>query len=236
MAALSVAILLSAISPAHAFGAPTELGDPLGPEESELLLKRLEELQAGFDAISARAIQHKRLAILDEEVKTDGHVILKKPALMRWEVLTPERIIATSDGDVMVVYHVALKQARRIDLSTDFSAKQTMRFFSSVMTSSFDGFAKDFNLSVFQTPDDIIISLSPKSSLLSKYLGSVVIWFGKLSGVPERFTVDWKKRGTIETIFEDIEINPVIDEGLFTLEIPKGVFIIESGLKDDEIE
>ncbi len=232
LALLAVSLLLFS-SNVRASGLAEGLEEPLNEQESKTALERLKELQQDLDSFSARAMQTKRLSMLSEEINTEGHVLLKRPNFMRWETVIPERIIATADGKSMIIYHVDLKRARRLDLSTDFSARHTMRFFSSVMASSFDGFSKDFRLSVYKSPGSIVVDLKPKSSMWARYLGGMTIWFDTDSGVPSKFVVDWKKRGEIETVFDNIKVNPVVEGGAFDAKLPDYVVVIEPDLADD---
>ncbi len=234
--ALIATSLLFLCSHAMASNLTEDLGTPLGEQESKAVLIQLEGLQKDIYSFSARTRQKKRLTMLSEEIETEGHIILKRPNLMRWETVTPERIIATTDGETMTLFHVDSNRARSFDLSGNFSARHMMRFFALVMTSSFDGFSKDFFLTVFKAPHAIIVNIKPRSSIWAKYLGGMIIWYNVENGVPSKFAVDWKKRGEIETLFEEVEINPVLEEGVFDTSLPEGVTVTRSDFADDEME
>ena len=230
-----VAVFLFVAAP-KAFGAPYGLGKSLGVSERDAFLKELSEKQEGYDAISARVKEKKKFAMLSEVIETEGRIILKKPNLLYWEIESPERIIAAVNGKVMTIYQVQAGKARRVNLSTDFAARQAMRFFSAAITFSAGKLEREFDTLVYDQGESVVIELSPRSSIWKKHLGGVFIWFDKKSGAPERFVVDWKKRGLIETYFSEIELNPVVDTALFTLHLPDGVRVIESDFSRDEME
>ncbi len=207
------------------------------PEEaSRKILNTLNEKQKNIQTFYARARQIKHLPMLDKPVETTGYLIMQRPDKMRWVVEEPERMIAVINGTTMTVYFMDKKRARKLDLKTDFSARHTMKFFTSLMNASFDEFSKDFHLSVEDNNSVISVTLVPRSAIWAKYLGKVLLKFQKDTGAPVSMSVDWKKRGTIKTLFESSEINVDVDDKIFTLTLPSDVTVTEPGRKETEME
>lgn len=200
-------------------------GKPLDAREIAKTVNRIKDIQKGIDSISAAIYQKKKNPLLKKEILTEGTIVLKKPNLLFWDVTKPERISIIVDGKIMWVYHPDLKEAQKYVLSEQFMARQTMEFFLSALTMSFEETGKRFDIAAYNSDDSFVFAMKPKSGMVRKYLSDVYIWYKHNEGIPYKFEVIGKNENTTVTELKDIKLNPPVNENIFRFDAPEGVVI-----------
>ena len=187
--------------------------------------ERIKRMQNNIHSLSATISQEKNYSALKEAIHVNGRVVLKKPNLLRWEADAPERSVISVDGVTMTIYYPDINEAKIYKLSEQFIAKNTMRFFSSVMWGSFEDMEKKFAMTVSHEKGKISFQLKPLSKIVRRYLSSVVISYDDRTGLPLSFELTTPKGDRTLTTLSDIKVNPVLEPGIFNLDLPQDVVI-----------
>jgi outer membrane lipoprotein-sorting protein len=193
--------------------------------EKQKLFERFSLLRRDIRAIHASVVQEKRSPSLKKKVVVKGSVTLARPNMLRWDVVKPERSITAIDGETMVVYHPAVREAQVYVMSENIIARNTMTFFSSVMSGDMGEMEARFRVEVFSNGSEVEIRLAPKSRMIALYLSGVVIHMDEKTALPTGFEVTTPRGDRTVTRLSNIKVNPEIRPGLFQLKLPSDVMI-----------
>ena len=207
---------------------------PLNAEDSRTEVERIGALQTGIDSMAAQVRQRKTGRDPAREINTEGHILLKKPNLLRWEIRSPEKLTIVVDGEYVWAYRPRAKEAKKRDLSRDMLARYTTEFFSSAIMVSYEDLSRRFTVTVYRENAGTVLELVPKSSIASKYLKKVSISYRASDGMPERFVVEGRNGNVTTTDMSDIKTRVPVSRDDFRLVLPKDVKII--GPEDNETQ
>jgi len=227
----SVALLLLALSSVAVAGNDTS-GVLLSEVDARAAIVELRAQHAGIDTFSAVTVQRKTSALLAEEVRTEGNIVLKKPNLLRWEIQRPTKLIIVADGTAMWIYRPDKKEAEKRILSDDVVARYAMEFFSSTMAFSMERLSKRFLVEIYKGHGGTVLKLRPRSKMAARHMESLSIWYRGGDGAPEKLVLRSKNKGTTITEFKDVSLNVELGEDQFTLALPKDVLVL--GMEEDE--
>ena len=211
-----------------AIAAPADSMRAPDSNENNDVFEKIRQMQNNVHTLSATIEQEKNYSALKKAIHVNGRIILKKPNLLRWEADAPERSVISVDGVTMTVYYPDIKEAKRYKLSEQFIAKNTMRFFSSIMWGSFEDMEKQFALAVSRDKGRISFELKPLSKIVRRYLSSVVISYDDRTGLPLSFEITTPKGDRTITTLSDIKVNPELEPDTFNLKLPHDVWIINN--------
>jgi len=231
-AAIFFTVLLAALfSASPGMSGQLDLGEPLDAAEAASAFDRIKNAQAGIDSVLARVRQTKSSPLLDKDIVTEGSVLLKKPDLMRWEIVSPQKMVVVADGEALWVYRPAKRDATKRLLAGDMVARYTVGFLSSSMNFSLDEISKNFKLLTYVKDDATIILFQPKSKMLSRFLKDLKIFYGP-DGLPRRFEVQTKDGSTTSTEIGEVVVNSVKDNTPFSLKLPSGTVVRTLGAEE----
>ncbi len=205
------------------------------PGEKAKILEEIKSLQKGIESISATVSQEKHLSLLKNAIHIKGKIILKRPALLRWEVSGPERTITVVNSSTMTVYRPQSREAEVYDLQADIIANRTVRFFTSFMWGNLQDIEREFTLNIYRNSAGrkLTFELIPKNSMARRYLSSIVIQYDTGTGLPRTVEIETPKGDRTITRLEDIKVNPEIAEDAFSITLPSDVWIINR-IEDEE--
>lgn len=192
--------------------------------ERQEILEKMKSLQKTVHAISASVVQEKQLSALKKKVTIEGTVTMAKPNMLRWDIAKPEKSLTVIDGETMTVYHPDVKEAQVYTLAENLIACNTMNFFAAAM-GSLEEMEKKFSVNVFHNGSEIILKLSPLSSIVRKYLSTIVIHYNELTGLPQEFETMTPKGDRIVTKLKNIKTNPELKLDTFKIKLPENVWI-----------
>ncbi len=177
------------------------------------LLEPLKTYEAGFEQLildgSGNRLQ-----------RTEGKMWLSRPGRFRWEVNAPYRQTVVSDGEKLYLHDPDLEQVSIQPLDTRVTHTPALLLSGSAdaltenyrVTRSQQGTAETFTL-MPKTPDTLFESL-------------------KLTFHGEKFVALQMHDSTgqeTKISFDDVKLNPSLDESRFKFEIPEGVDVIREG-------
>lgn len=196
----------------------------LSPDERYYALKKIRDAQKDITSMTAQILQEKRLAALKKTLVTEGTITLSKPALLRWDVMKPERTVTVLDTETMTVYRPRTKEAQVYPLSEHMIARNSAAFFATAMSGDFDELERKFNVRVTRAGRDIVFDLEPVG-IAVRYITSVSITYDGTTGLPRAFELITPKGDRIKTSLSRVRTNPDIASDTFKVNLPSDVRI-----------
>ncbi|MDA8162255.1 MAG: outer membrane lipoprotein carrier protein LolA [Desulfobacteraceae bacterium] len=187
----------------------------------EELTRLLQERYEKTNDIKADFIQETIPAGGYEKIRSEGKVYFKRPDLMRWEYIRPERqLIVTSNSEVYM-YEEDARQVTVLAREQFLSSEISRAFFFGrgdigkdflIGPSELNGLDPRWSLKLIPLENagqvqTIWVSLDPRTHLVKE------MWLEDQTG------------GKIHLLFKNIEVNTAIKSSLFDFVPPKGVEI-----------
>ncbi|MFA6148352.1 MAG: outer membrane lipoprotein carrier protein LolA [bacterium] len=197
--------------------------------ERDRWFEEVRERQKGMTGLSAEVVQRKRSPLLKNEAVSRGKLSFRKPASLRWEVVSPDRMIVVMDGGKVTTYYPKKKEAERRDMQDDFASRAALGFFESGMTGSLRELERRFLVDLFRSDDEVVLRLIPRSKMLSRVLASIRIHQDPVEGRPRRIVVEGARGDRTETTFSRVVVNPEFPPDTFALRLGPEVRVTETG-------
>jgi outer membrane lipoprotein carrier protein len=204
-------------------------GRMISGAERDRWFEAVRERQKGITGLSAAVVQRKRDPLLKNEVVSRGKLSFRKPALLRWEVESPERRIVVMDGRTVTTYYPTRKEAERRDMRDDFASRAALGFFESGISASLPELERRFHVDLFRSDDKVVLRLIPRSKMLSRAVASIRIHQDPAEGRPRRIVVEGVRGDRTETTFSGVSLNPDFPPDTFALRLGPEVRVTEAG-------
>jgi outer membrane lipoprotein carrier protein len=205
---------------------PVSLGAQAQPGP-EALAKALQQRYQGIRDFSADFVHSYRGGVLRTETTERGTVSIKKPGLMRWLYMTPEKKEFVSDGRQVYSYLPADRQVIVRRLPADDEASTPALF----LTGKGD-IARDFTATAAQTPvpGTTALKLTPRREEPEyEYL---VVAVDPSSLQIRGLTTRDRQGGDSTLIFNNLKENRGISDKEFAFRIPRGVDVISDAARN----
>ena len=142
LATTAMAVLMAASwSPPEARADATEIAAPDVEDQrpaspsADCLDRAIDALQTRYERVTdlrAHFVQTTRAAhmgtIAPEPVTSRGHMVVAKPAKMRWVYEKPDESVVVSDGETLWIYDPAFKEAQRLPVGEGFLSGVAVQF------------------------------------------------------------------------------------------------------------
>lgn len=155
-----------------------------------------------------------------------GYLWVKKPGMMRWNYVQPEKKSFISDGKILWVYEPVDKQAFRNPLST-----KTLSTGLAFLLGT-GNLGKEFNVSFatdkkekLGSPQHIVLKLVPKKKT-AQYDHLILVVRPSDYAVEESMVVS--KHNTNHFIFSELNFNSGVQTWRFKFKAPEGVRVVDS--------
>ena len=204
-------------------------GRTISGAERDRWFEGARERQKGVTGLSAAVVQRKRDPLLKNEAVSRGKLSFRKPASLRWEVESPERMVVVMDGRTVTTYYPKKKEAERRDMQDDFASRATLGFFESGISASLPELERRFRVDLFRSGDDVVLRLIPRSKMLSRVVASIRIHQDPVEGRPRRIVVEGARGDRTETTFSGVTLNPEFPPDTFSLRLGPEVRVTETG-------
>lgn len=225
--AVLAAVLLSCRPLAAGEAPPAE--DPIQGEERVRILDRIQERQRDVTSLRATVVQRKRHPLLKAEVISQGSLLFKKPAQVRWEVDRPQRAIILIDGHTLLTYHPDRREAERRDLREDIGSRAAVEFLASGMSLAVAELEKRFRVDLYREDGRLVLRLTPRSRWVAQALASVAIYQDEGEAVPRRIVVAGQRGDRTEIALTHVLINPPLPGDPFRLRLGPEVRVTDVG-------
>lgn len=197
------------------------------PQTPEAVARALQMRYEGIRDFSGDFVHTYRGGVLKTETREQGTVSVKKPGMMRWIYVKPERKEFVSDGKMVYSYIPEDKQVITAKVPPDDAATTPAMFLAGKgeivrdFTPTFEGNAP---------PGAIALKLTPKKDE-PEYEYLVVTVDAKTLQLRALTTKD--RQGGLSTLtFSNLKENTGISDKEFAFRIPRGVDVITDGTRN----
>ncbi len=206
---------------ALAISAPVHGRAARSPDE---LARALQQKYATIRDFSADFVQSYTGGVLHKQVVEKGHVLVKKPGLMRWEYSEPEKKLFISDGRRTYFYMPADRQVIVSPVSEEAEASTSVLFLAGK-----GDLVRDFEASTTAPPPGLpegtdALRLVPRSTQRD-YSALILAFAGDTLQLRGLVTED-AQGGKSSFVFQDLKENVSPSADQFTFKIPRGVDVI----------
>ena len=200
---------------------------PVVPPAGGCLDRTIDALQARYETVSdlrAHFTQSTRPAhlgtIVPDPVTSHGHMVVAKPAKMRWVYEKPEASVVVSDGESLWIYDPAFGEAQRLPVSEGFLSGAAVQFLLGE-----GDLRRDFEITLVGCDDDRAeLELVPREPATYEKLRIVA---DPRTGALSRTQIN-DLLGNITVLeLSQLEINQNPDPEVFRFVPPEGVSVIE---------
>lgn len=184
---------------------------------AELDLKPLETWigrQKDLRSLDADFVQERKLPSLKKPITTPGRMRMQRPGKLRWELGSPVKTLAVSDGTTMTLLDVAKKRGKRIGADSP-EAKQ--------FTLLSDGAFRD--LASFQQTFELVesrmsgpiyqLTVRPKDKAMRKHVAWMFLDIDTRSHELRALDLELDDKTRIRTVFSNAKVNPKVDPAVF---------------------
>ncbi len=185
--------------------------------------RRLQQTYDRTIAFRAEFTQVTTVPMSNRRREGSGTVIFRKPHLMRWEYLRPDRQVLVSDGKRVRLYFAGSNQMMIRPVDEYLESDVTYAFFSGS-----GEIVRDFEVSEalaeFRHPDYHVIKLVPRT--LHPQVDYLYLWVDREKFFMQRLEIIDQFGSATILAFARVEIDPVLPPDFHHFEPPPGTEII----------
>jgi len=169
-------VLLGAVT-GPACGAAQDTG--YSSQQPELL-KLFRASRAPYRSMGVQFEQHKRLAVLDITLQSQGMILFQRPECVRYEILAPMQSLLLFDGKKIRNYTFAEGRWALLNSPAASAVGQVLRQIGHWMQGEFDQEQDMFTIEVVPSESGAgVIRLTPKRHAMTKYVQRIEILVDK---------------------------------------------------------
>lgn len=175
--------------------------------------------QTNIHTFSADVVQTRTFKSLAQPLTAYGHVWFEAPNRFRWELTNPVPSIAVRGADEMLVIYPKIKRAERYPLGGDQAGqwRDVMKLLDAGFPRSEADVQSQYNILSQQVNGDVCeLTLQPKSATARKLMPQIKIGFSTKDSTLTSTELKMADGSTMRNDFKSTELNPKIDESLFT--------------------
>ena len=186
------------------------------------IVKQVEDKYSSVQSIQADFEQKTKSSFAPSEISVKGQVVLKRKRKMRWQFDAPDSRLFWSDGSKAYMWNPSQKQYFVLD-DVSNGATQILDNLSSIEQYF------EVQIPASDGNEALQLQLTPKAdSQLAASVKSLEVELKKTELMLSSVVVH-DHMGSVTTIsFENVELNPSIDDTIFTFEPPEGAEIIKT--------
>lgn len=193
------------------------------PAQLSEILARFDQEQERIRTLSAEFTETTRSTLLKDTIVAKGRFYMTKPDSVRWEYTSPEEMRFVIAEQRYTGYFPQQKRAESRDIHR--WSEQLFRFLGLGQTSAELG--RFYEISLEQQPEaatkSYVLALDPRKKRVRKRMEGVLLWIDGTTYLPVKVRYS-SSNGTIREIqFDNLQRNPELSAGLYTLEIPKEI-------------
>lgn len=207
-------------------GAPADRLDQLhGGDKLRALIEAVVAQQRSVRSLRAEFTQRKSSTLLLEPVESKGEFTFRAPDTVRWDYAAPESMVVLLADNRLTTFFPDRQRAEAVKLSGRH------RRFVAVLagTQPLDDLAENFSMTLADAGGDAPyrLTLVPSQSVIRKKLSSVVLEVDRTLLLPVVVEYNESDGDTTRYEFRRLELNPVLDDGHFQLQLGGDVRVEE---------
>lgn len=221
---------------AHALGVlllalPLALGAEVGGGEAKQFLESWLARQAQIESWSADVVQTRKLTSLVRPLETRGQVWVRYPNQFRWQLGNPPRTIAVRTDDKLEIVYPPLRRIERYALSEniDPSWRAVLALLEVGFPSKPSEFYRRYEVvDARQTGASWTFELRPVAEQARRLVERIRLKIANQDATIRATELVFADGSNMRTEFVNHQINPDLDEALFTVEPGEKFEIIEA--------
>jgi outer membrane lipoprotein-sorting protein len=186
--------------------------------------------QTNIQTWSADFVQTRVLKSLTVPLKATGHVWFQAPNRFRWELGHPAQTIAVRAPNELLIFYPRLKRVERFPLTGEQTGqwRQALALLETGFPRSAAQLEEQYNI-VSQTVNGQICTLvlQPKAAAARRIMPQIKIDFDTKDSSLRATELQFADGSTMRNDFQNIELNPKIDENRFNPQIPSDYKVVE---------
>ena len=154
--------------------------------------------------------QVKELSFMDDKMTSEGKMLYKKPNKIRWEYVTPDKYIFSSDG-------------QKISMGGKTMPANSSKMFSEiskVMSGGISGNglvnSPDFDSQFMVGKDDYQVILTPKKKEIKDIFSTILLYIGKVDNRIRSVELVDKSGDKTTITLKNVKVNAAIDDKVFS--------------------
>jgi outer membrane lipoprotein-sorting protein len=198
--------------------------------ETNSILSTWIAAQTNIHTWSADVMQTRTLKSLTQPLKAYGHVWFEAPNRFRWELTNPVPSIAVRGPDEMLVIYPRMKRAERYQLGAEQAGqwRDVMKLLDAGFPRNQSDMTAQYNILSQNVSGDICeLTLQPKSATARKLMPQIKIAFSTKESTLTSTELQMADGSTMKNDFKNTELNPKIDESLFTPKLESDYKVVE---------
>ena len=179
---------------------------------------------------SADVTQTRRLKTLAQPLVSTGHVWFAAPNSFRWEIGSPAQTIAVRNGDEMQVIYPRLKRVEKYPLTGEKMGrwKDTLALLEAGFPRNQADMERQFKIVSVSSSNDVdSLVLEPRSSAARKMMPRITVSFSTNDFILRATELQFGDGSAMRNDFRNGQLNPKIDEALFTPKLDAGFKVVE---------
>jgi Outer membrane lipoprotein-sorting protein len=193
------------------------------------VIKRVQAQQKQTRTIQADFRQLKTVALLSKPETSTGRFVYSAPNNVLWTYDAPRRVQMLIANGVLTTFYPDLNKAESVEVK-----RYQDRIFKYMGASgAIDELAAFFNFTFSNTADkpEYVLDLEPKSKQIAKRVKHIKIWIDKGTSFTTKFEYTEADGDLTRYEFSNVRINQPVDQGRFTLALPKTVRVEQMKLQ-----
>jgi len=198
--------------------------------ETNTLLTTWLAAQTDIHTWSADFTQTRVLKSLTQPLTATGHVWFAAPNRFRWELGNPAQTIAVRGPEEMLVIYPRLKHVERYPLTGDAAGqwRDVMKLLEAGFPRSQTEMESQYNILAQHVTEDVCeLTLQPKSATARKMMPQIKIGFSTKDSSLRSTELQFADGSTMRNDFKNPELNPKLDESLFTPKLESDYKVVE---------
>ena len=206
---------------------PPAQSSDAGRQTLAQVLARFDDVQSSVRTLSADFVQTTRNPLLKDPLVAKGRFFLTKPDSVLWEYTSPEPMRFVVANGQYTGYFPERKRAEKRDIRR--WSEQLFRFFGLGQGSTELG--KFYEIALGDpgagATSSYVLVLTPRKRRVRKNVDEVKLWVDASSLLPQRIEYFGKDGNEREIRFVDARLNPDLAAGLYSLDLPGDVKVVD---------
>ena len=186
--------------------------------------------QTNIQTWTADVTQIRSFKTLSQPLTATGHVWFAAPNRFRWEIQSPLPTIALRQPDDMLVIYPRLKRAERYALTGGQTGpwKETLALLEAGFPRSQAELESRFRVLSQSSANDVYqIIMQPRSAAARRMMPEISIIFSTTNFMLRATELQFTDGSRIRNEFSNAELNPQLEENLFTPRLDSDFKIVE---------
>lgn len=183
--------------------------------DTKVIVAKLNEASKSTKTIDSNFKQYKHLDILKDDILSTGHFSFQANDKVRWEYTLPYKYIIIMNGSSMWINDG--NKTKKYDTNSNKIFKEI----NDLMIGMLQGKilkSNDFKLEFFESKNEVLAKLTPKSGNMKEFLSTMNLYFDKKDYNISKIIMDETSGDYTKIIFTNRKINK---------ELPNSIFLVQ---------